>query len=236
MQGPSFFNTWITPFVRLVFPRYCVECGSILSGSEEVLCMKCNAALPRTGFHLWPENKVEKLFWGKFSVGRASAYLRYTRGGDVARIVHKFKYGGRKDIGDFFGRMMAEEMKDSGFFDGVDCIVPVPLHPDRLKERGYNQALVLANGISKVTGIPIDTRSLVRVRPSASQTQKSPIGRTALLKDSFIVNDVNAFRGKHILLIDDIVTTSSTLTACADAFAGAADITFSFLTLAFADT
>ena len=229
-------DNWLRPLFRLIFPRYCAICGNIINPPEDVICSKCNAALPRTRFHQWPENNMEKMFWGKFDIRKAAAFIRYAKGGDVALLVKKMKYKGRKDIATGMGRLMAEEiMHSSDFFDGIDCIVPVPMHPDKQKQRGYNQALQLALGIAEVTGIPVEADAVVRPQPAESQTHRSSIDRLVSIKDAFKATDISRFAGKHVLIVDDIITTSATITACADALAPAPGIRFSILTLAIAN-
>lgn len=229
-------DNWLRPLHRLIFPRYCAICGNIINPPEEVICSECNAALPRTHFHQWPENSMEKMFWGKFGIRKAAAFIRYAKGSDVAVLVKKMKYKGRRDIATGMGRLMAEEMMHSSdFFDGIDCIVPVPMHPDKQKQRGYNQALQLALGVSEATGIPVEADAIVRPEPAESQTRRSSIDRLVSIKGAFKATDISRFAGKHVLIVDDIITTSATITACADALASAPGIRFSILTLAIAN-
>ncbi len=229
-------DSWLRPLFRLIFPRYCAICGNVICQTEDVVCSKCNAALPRTHFHHWPENRMEKMFWGKFDIDKATAYIRYAKGGDVALLVKKMKYKGRKDIATGMGRMMAREiMHSSDFFEGIDCIVPVPMHHDKQKRRGYNQAILIAAGVSEVTGIPVEADAVVRPQAAESQTHKSHVDRMVSMKDAFIATDIGRFAGRHVLIVDDIITTSATITACADALAPAPGIRFSVLTLAIAN-
>lgn len=226
---------WLRPFFRLIFPRYCAICGNIICPPDDVICGRCNAAMPRTRFHEWPENRMEKMFWGKFNIDRAAAYIRYAKGSDVALLVKKMKYKGRKDIATGMGRMMATEiMQSSDFFRGIDCIVPVPMHHGKQRQRGYNQALMLAVGVSEVTGIPIEAEAIVRPLPAESQTHRSYVDRMVSMDGAFVATDTGRFAGKHVLIVDDIITTSATITACADALASAQGIRFSVLTLAIA--
>ena len=188
--------------------------------------------MPRTNWHLEKDNPVEQQFWGKFPLERATSYFLYHKGSDFRHILHQLKYEGREDIGRTMGRFMAEEIRSSGFFDGVDFIVPVPLHPRKLRERGYNQSERLSEGIAEVTGITMDVRAVCRRVYSQTQTRKSAYERWENVAGIFEVEHPERYAGKHILLVDDVLTTGSTITACADAFAGVEGLRISVLTLA----
>ena len=188
--------------------------------------------MPRTNWHLEKDNPVERQFWGKFPLERATSYFLYHKGSDFRHILHQLKYEGREDIGRTMGRFMAEEIRSSGFFDGVDFIVPVPLHPRKLRERGYNQSERLSEGIAEVTGITMDVRAVCRRVYSQTQTRKSAYERWENVAGIFEVEHPERYAGKHILLVDDVLTTGSTITACADAFAGVEGLRISVLTLA----
>lgn len=199
---------------------------------EEVICLRCNIDMPRTNWHLERDNPVEKLFWGKIPLERATSYFLYHKGSNFRHILHLLKYEGRSDIGRTMGRFIAEEIAKSGFFDGIDAIVPVPLHPRKQRARGYNQSECLASGIADVTGIELDIQAVKRWVHSPTQTRKSVYERWENVAGIFRVDHPERYAGKHILLVDDVLTTGSTVTACADAFAGVEDLRISVLTLA----
>ena len=217
---------------ELFFPRYCLVCGKRLLGCEEYLCYHCLSALPRTHLHKKPDNVVEKNFWGKFPIERASAYLFYVKEGHVSKLLFELKYYGNSRLGYFLGRCMAAELLSSVFFQGIDCIVPVPLHPRKLKKRGYNQCEVLAEGLSSVTGIPVFLDVLQRKLNTDSQTHKGGIERWMSVEGAFECVDSRILKDKHILLVDDVMTTGATLVACADAFGKVPGLRISVLTLA----
>ncbi len=225
---------WLSAFVRLFFPARCAVCGAPLQTGEEGICLSCNMDMPRTGYHLHRDNPVARLFWGKFPLERATSYIYYNKGDDSRRLLHLLKYGGREDLGEVMGRFMAAEFAPSGFFRNVDVIVPVPLHPKRQRSRGYNQSACIARGISAVTGIPVDTLSVIRHKATETQTRKSTFERWENVDGIFQLSSPERFTDKHILLIDDVLTTGSTVTACADAFQGVDKIRISVLTLAMA--
>ena len=229
-------NTWFDSFWSLLFPRCCVVCGSPLSRGEECLCTCCNINLPRTGFHLRKDNPVECLFWGRIpGLTRASSFLFYRKGSDFRRILHLLKYGGYKELGEVMGRYMSAELSSGEFFDGVDMIIPVPLHRKKQKLRGYNQSEWIARGIASVTGIPLCAECMIREKNTETQTRKSTFERWENVEGIFRLCDTVHFEGKHVLLVDDVLTTGATTVACASAFARVSGIRISVLTLAVAE-
>lgn len=228
------FKVWLSSFLHLFFCRQCAVCGESLQESEEAICLKCNMDLPRTDYHLRADNPVERMFWGKFPLERATSYCFYHKGSDFRQILHQLKYGDRKDLGEVMGRFMAAELAGSGFFRDVDVIVPVPLHPRKLQMRGYNQSECIAKGIAMVTGIPIDVSSVVRGKYTQTQTSKSVYERWENVGGIFRLHHPECWAGKHILLVDDVLTTGATTTACADAFREVDGVRISVLTLAVA--
>lgn len=225
---------WIFDFWNLLFPRCCLVCGKPVSVGEESLCICCLSQLPRTDYHLQPDNPAEKLFWGQIDIERATSYFHYERGGIYKQLLYQLKYGGCKEIGEMLGRYMAVECMPSGFFKGIDLIIPVPLHQSKQKERGYNQSEWLAKGISSVTGIPVRTDILLRTAANTTQTHQTFFQRRENVEKAFTVTSAGIPDGKHILLVDDVLTTGSTLLACARALGTQAHPKISVLTLAIA--
>lgn len=226
---------WILSLRRLFFPPHCAVCGTLLGEGEEGVCMRCNMDMPRTNYHLHKDNPVEQMFWGKFPLERATSYFFYQRGSGFRHLLFRLKYHGRQDLGRIMGRFMAAELAPSGFFAGIDVIVPVPLHPHRQRMRGYNQSQCIAEGLSAVTGIPVDAALVVRTRHTETQTRKSSYERWENMHGVFRLLRPQFFTGKHILIVDDVLTTGATTTSCADAFAGVEGIRISVLTLAVAE-
>lgn len=222
-------------FVSLFFPHCCVVCGSLLAKGEQCICTACNIRLPRTDYHLQKENPVEQMFWGKIELVKATSFFFYKKGSDFRRILHLLKYGGRKDVGEAMGRYMACELLPSGFFEGIDVIVPVPLHRKKQRMRGYNQSECIAQGISAVTQIPLDIKCISRNKNTATQTRKSTVERWDNVDSIFTLCDSHLLVGKHVLIVDDVLTTGATVVSCASAFNGVDGIRVSVLTLAKAE-
>lgn len=224
---------WGYSLVNFFFPRYCPVCGEILYHPEAILCSKCDIGLPRTNHYRQRNNEVEKMFWGKIPIERAASYFYYTRGGKYDRLIYQFKYYGQKELARRIGRMAAQEMLSSDFFRSIDYLIPVPLHARRLKERGYNQSEWLAKGISEVTGIPIATHFVIRREYTSTQTRKSAYERWINMQEVFeLTPEAGELAHSHVLLIDDVLTTGATLTACAETFRNISGIRFSIFTLA----
>lgn len=227
-----FVLSGLSGLFHLFFPHRCAVCNRILGTGEEGICLECNLRLPRTGYHRWPDNPLERNFWGKIPLGRASAYFFYRKDAPYRRIIRLLKYSGRKDLGETFGKQMAAELALTGFFDGMDVVVPVPLHPRKLRQRGYNQSECIARGIAAVTGLPLDTTSVTRLKHTGTQTHRSADQRWENVREAFVLRAPERFSHRHVLLVDDVATTTATLTACADAFAPVEGVRISILTLA----
>lgn len=217
------------------FPRMCICCGKILSAGEEGLCIDCLCGLPHTKLYNTPGNEMDKCFWGCFPIERASSLYYYSKGSKVADILHGMKYFGRKKLCRQMGRYIASELKPFGFFDGIDFIIPVPLHKKRYRQRGYNQSRLLADGISEKTSIPVIENVLYRSHNNTTQTHKSAYERWHNTLGLFVAGPLSdRLKGKHILLVDDVLTTGATLTSCIDSLKEITDIKISVVTLAWA--
>lgn len=218
-----------------ISPRACVICGCRLGITEEVICATCNMHLPRTYYDKDPyENEMARLFWGQMPVERAFAMIYYEPHSQVSRMVHSLKYLGHPEVGDFMGRMMSAELLGSTFFDGIDMIVPVPLSRKRKRKRGYNQSREIARGISSLTGIPVADNIVRRARFVESQTQKHRWQRLENVDGVFRLRDNAHVDGKHILLVDDVVTTGATIISCANEICRGGNVRFSVLSFGYA--
>lgn len=235
MKHTLLIKDWLYSFISLLFPRCCVVCGRPLAKGEECICAMCNINLPRTNYHLQKDNQVEQLFWGKIPLERATSFFFYRKGSDFRQILHQLKYGGQKDIGAIMGRYMASELSASGFFEGIDVIVPVPLHKRKQRIRGYNQSEWIARGISAVTGIRVDTEVIVRRKHTETQTRKSTFERWENVDGIFELHHAESLKGKHLLVVDDVLTTGATTVACASGLVEIEGVRISVLTLAVAE-
>lgn len=218
------------------FPRTCIICEEQLKSAETGICVFCSSSLPHTGLLNTPNNEMEKYFWGRFNIERASSLFIYEKGGVVAKILHAMKYHGRKDVCVLMGEALAAELSPHGFFESIDCILPVPLHKKRYRQRGYNQSEQLAIGISRKTNIPVYTNLILRERNNETQTKKGSYARWENVKGLFMKSPsaTSFLHKKHILLVDDVLTTGATLIACADALSDIESIRISVVTLALA--
>jgi len=210
----------IDSLLNLFYPEVCAACDNVLCKNEHLLCANCLLRLPRTYFHRWQGNPVERQFWGKVKVKAASALYYFNKGMGVQQLIHRLKYHGDKEIGIFTGRLMGAQILESDRFSNIDFIVPVPLHLDKLHKRGYNQALCFGSGIAEVTGIPVYEDMLVRTKSSETQTRKPRYARYENVNRIFQLNpDYNHVSG-NCLLVDDVITTGSTLVSCAESLQG----------------
>ncbi len=213
-------------------PRACRMCGGRLSFSEEYVCMGCLASLPLTRYHLDPyENRLARIFWGRIPIERAASLFFYQPNTKSGSIIHDIKYNNQPRMAYFLGRVMAKAIISSGFFDGIDIIIPIPLSKKRQRQRGYNQSERIALGVSAITDIEVRTDIVKRIKDNVSQTSLSTIERRENVSGIFALEKQEDLKGKHILLIDDVMTTGATLTACAEMILEAGDVRFSILTL-----
>ena len=216
----------------LISPRICVVCGYRLAATEEVICNKCNFHLPRTGLSSNPyENEMAKLFWGQIPIERAAALFHYESHAETANIIYQLKYKNHPEIGPVMGRMVATELKRDDFFDGIDGIVPVSLTHKRLRQRGYNQSEEVAKGISEITGLPIFNDVVSRTVFQGSQTRRRRWDRQENVEYAFNLTNGAPIAGKHLLIVDDVVTTGATIIACAKELIKAGNVKISVLSL-----
>ena len=229
----SKFNP-ITDFFNLLYPDLCVVCGENLQRNEQHICLRCLNNIPKTNYHQQSDNPIEKRFWGKVSVFRATAFFFFQKGSPFQKILHVLKYKGNKEIGEQIGKYAAVELLESADFKSVDVIIPVPLHSSKYKKRGYNQSEWIGKGLSVVLEKPQDISTLKRVKENTTQTKKSVFERYENTEGIFECTDFKSLKGKHILLVDDVLTTGSTLEACVKALLKIEGVRVSVFTLAVA--
>ena len=201
-------------FIDLIFPRICAGCQQPLLYKEEQICADCRFELPFTNSHLQVNDKLDKRFMGKVKLEYSLAYLKFVKGGKVQRMMHELKYKGNIEVGELLGRMYGFDLKENGFSDKFDLILPVPLHTNRLIIRGYNQSDSLAKGLSD--SLQIEWRNDILKRGISTETQinKSRLERYKNMKDVFFVNKLEGLSEKRIVIVDDTLTTGATLESC----------------------
>lgn len=223
---------WWKSFFNLFYPDICQSCGDYLLQQEHAICTKCLFQLPKTNFHLIEDNAITMLFWGKVRIEYATAFAFFKKAEKMQHLIYQLKYRNKKDIGIELGKQLGLQLKSSDFFQTVDIIVPVPLHPKKKRMRGYNQSELIAKGIAFVMQKQVNFDNLYRTVHTESQTKKDKFERWENVKNVFQLKDSHLFRDKHILLIDDVVTTGATLEACAKALLKSSGCRVSVATLA----
>ena len=225
---------YLADFVSLLFPELCPACQASLVANELIICSDCRYNLPYTNFHLQADNIVAQQFYGKIKIEAAYALYYFTKGGKVQNLMHHFKYKGMQQIGDLLGNIAGSQLIENPIFNTVDLIIPVPLHKKRLKERGYNQSTRFANGLAQKLNAIVEDNNLQRAVATATQTHKSRFARFENMQHVFAVKHPEKLAGKHVLLVDDIVTTGSTLEACGIELLKIPGLTLSIATIAYA--
>jgi ComF family protein len=228
-------SSYLSDFVSLLFPELCAACHESLLNNEHLICIDCLYNLPYTNFHLKPDNIVAQQFWGKISLENVYSLFYFSKGGKVQNLMHQFKYKGQQMIGPLLGEIAGEQLIKNNSFNSVDLIVPVPLHKKRLRERGYNQSECFANGLAQKLNAPVVINNLVREIATETQTHKSRFARFENMQEVFRVTDQQQFINKHILLVDDTVTTGATLEACGIQLLSIEGVKLSIATIAYAE-
>lgn len=205
---------FISELFGLIYPRVCPICGRSLFRAEKTVCLKCYHHLPRSYFQNDNDNAAARVFWGRVPLQRVHVAFIYNKGNAMQKLIHELKYRGRKDIGSFLGRELGKDISSIDLFQDLDYIIPVPLHPRKKKKRSYNQSEVIAEGIQGITGISVRTDLLVRREFSATQTRKSKYDRWKNVEHIFALTSPEELESKHVLLVDDVITTGSTMEAC----------------------
>jgi len=201
-------------FIELIFPQYCLMCNGSLVKNETHVCLYCRYHLPLANYHKDPDNPLSKRFAGKVDIKYAWAFLKFTKGGKVQNALHQLKYNGKQEIGNLLGSWFGAELKKQALHIHFDCIVPVPLHPAKLRKRGYNQCDPIAEGMARQLGVDWYPTALQRNTSNRTQTRLNRIERYENTKRIFEVADCELIKNKRVLLIDDVITTGSTLEAC----------------------
>ena len=228
-----FANNAIEALLHLFFPKVCPGCSSDQVDKEQMICADCLSNLPYTGFQNIRDNSVEKLFWGRCNIKSACSIFYYIVDTPLQHIIHHIKYKNQPELGIYMGEIMGHAMNNFFSNHEMDLIIPMPLHPKKEYQRGYNQASLLCRGISSITGIEHQDEIVLRKEHTSSQTNKTRLERWENVAEVFCLNDVSSVADKHILLIDDVITTGASMEACANILIKSKAASVSICSLAF---
>lgn len=220
--------------LHLFYPHVCAGCGEHLPQKDQSVCLSCFLALPATNFQHISGNAVEKIFYGRIKINTAMAAYFFSKNSSLQHIIHAFKYENHREACIQMGIWMGILIQHGDRINGIDLLIPIPLHRSREKKRGYNQAALLCEGIHRVTGIPYDVDAVVRLKSTETQTRKSRTARWQNVQSGFVINDPTAIANKNILLVDDVITTGATLEACAEVMLKSNPMSLSIAALAWA--
>ncbi len=227
--------TYLTDLARLFYPHHCVGCGFELYDLNHLLCLKCLNALPKTGFERSADNYVARLFTGRLPLQKAASWLFFGKGGLTQTLIHQIKYRSNLELGEYIGRQMGAGLEQAGWFNGIDVMIPLPLNQKKLNIRGYNQSALLCRGLQAATGVPVEEVAVMRTIFTETQTKKSRLQRWANVEHVFDLQDADHLKGKHALLVDDVITTGATIDACGQVLLRIPGLRLSVLSLAVAD-
>ena len=223
---------WVVEeLIHYFFPNHCAVCNNKLLSKEIGVCLHCLYKLPRTNNFDEDNNIGEVLLAGRFPFECVASFGFFTKQGLLQTLIHELKYNNKPNIGNLLGSLFGEDLLGSNFLQPIDVIVPVPLHPKKMILRGYNQAEAFAHGISKTTSIPVSVNELIRVINNPTQTKRSKTQRWENVKGIFEVSNTDVFQNRHVLLVDDVITTGSTLEACANALLECSNVKISIATI-----
>lgn len=224
----------INDFLSLIYPRRCEACGGHLLRHEAFICTYCRVNLPKSGYHLDADNQLSNALGGRIPLQQAMSLYLFEKSGRVQKLIHAIKYQEQKELGEFLGTLYAEELLKNGNLKDIDLVVPIPLHRKKLKARGFNQSEWFAKGLAKGLNRQMDNASLVRVAETSTQTKKKKYQRWENVEGIFELNDSSALKNKHVLLVDDVITTGATLEAAWQAMKDVEGIRLSVASIAFA--
>lgn len=225
----------LAKILDLIAPRQCVMCKNRLLGEEEILCTSCLLHLPRTTTWEKPyDNEMAKMFWKLIPIERCCTLFYYKGHSYASNLIYQLKYDHHPEIGVYLGKLLAQEGRGVGFFEGIDAIVPIPLTKKRYRERGYNQSERIAEGIRELTHLPVLNDVVKRKVFTESQTHKNRWERNENVRDTFELIAPELVANKHILIIDDVCTTGATIISCCQEMMKAGDVRFSVITVGYA--
>jgi ComF family protein len=222
-------------FVSLFYPQLCLSCGKNITPDQDAICISCQVKLPKTGFHLEKENLFTDRFWGRIDIESGTSFYHFAKSGRVQHLIHNLKYKGKSEVGIKLGNLYGKVLKKSPLYETVDIIIPVPLHPKKELKRGYNQSDMFAKGLAEAMKLDWNRNVLIRTKMTETQTKKSRLERLKNVHDVFKVNNADILKNKHVLIVDDVLTTGATLEACATKILEIPNTKVSLATIAFAN-
>ncbi len=214
---PTYFpklSSWIDPVFWLYFPKNCPACGRPLRLFGANICGRCSQNLPETHFFEAPNNPIEKIFYGRLPISAGAAAWYFHKNSALQALLFQLKYKSNKEVGLFLGKQMGALLAASERFSSIDALVPVPLHPQALSKRGFNQAALICEGIGQVWHKPVLTGAIARTKHTSTQTKQTRAERWDNMENAFTIKDPISINGKHLLIIDDVITTGATIEAC----------------------
>ena len=220
--------------MHFIYPKLCLNCAKTLMAQEELLCLECIELLPFTQYHDIVNNQSAQRFDGRIKYENITSSLYFTKDGLLQFLLHEFKYKGSKNVGLFLGNRFGQSLKKTNWIKDIDVIIPVPLHSNKYKSRGYNQSEIIAMSMGAILNVETNTTAFIRVRNTDSQTHKSRIERSENMDGAFALADKDSLVNKHILLLDDVLTTGATLEACYQTLKDVEGIKISIATIAIA--
>lgn len=224
----------VDSLLSLLYPNLCLACHQSPALATSVLCLRCQYHIAPTNYHLQTPNPVLDRFWGRVELEHACTGFIFNKGGALQKLIHALKYNNQQQVGRELGQLCGELLHQTAPYTSIDCIIPVPLHPKKLRQRGYNQATLFAQGIAAVLQKPCLEKHLLRSKYTTTQTKKSRLERLANVEDAFIIQEVAALQHQHILLVDDVITTGATLEACAQKLLAIEGVRVSIIAIALA--
>ncbi len=224
---------YLHDFVHLFFPHHCAGCGTDELADDQWLCARCLCNLPETGFLQAPGNPVEQVFYGRLPVAAAGSAFYFTKNAVLQRLLFAIKYHAARQAGIYLGRLLGRQIACSGRFTDIDLLVPLPLNHKKQQQRGYNQAGLLALGIASVCSLPVADEAVRRRVFTDTQTHQDRISRWQNMEGAFEIADAGMLAGKHVLLVDDVITTGATLEACGHSLLQVPGLTLSIVTAAY---
>lgn len=216
----------------LFFPKVCFACQFQLSDFEQYVCTHCRHSLPVTNYHLDGDDSVLKVFYGRAKLEHATALLRFEKKGITQQLMHNLKYKGHEDVGVFLGKWLGTELKEAKDYQTIDLVIPVPLHKKKLRKRGYNQVAKFGQEIASQLETNYCDDVLIKITNTTSQVNKTRLGRWINNDELFSIQNKEKITNKHVLLVDDIITTGATMEACISVLNKAENVKISIASMA----